>query len=251
MKTLCTLLFLCLTLTGQVLAQEEAEKPKPKKGTRNHFNIDLGINNVLQDGEFPNDNDALYAVKPWGSWYVALKSVNDTYISGPLHLKWGPEVNWYNFKFENEDVRLAKDNGQVVFSEANDVESQKSKLTAAFLGFSAVPMLQFGDREHNHKRYCNDWVDLDMHGHDGTFRIGAGGYVGYKMASYTKTVSEVDGDKKKDKDKGGYYLNSLRYGVRLQMGFKDVDVFFNYDLNPLFAEDRGPELNAFSFGVVL
>ena len=29
-----------------------------------------------------------------------------------------------------------------------------------------------------------------------------------------------------------------------------TDLFFNYDLNELFAEGKGPKLNAFSFGVI-
>ena len=76
-------------------------------------------------------------------------------------------------------------------------------------------------------------------------------YAGYRIASYTKYVTKEDGDKEKDKDKDGFYLNNFRYGVRGQIGFRGIDIFFNYDLNELFADNRGPELNAFSFGVVL
>jgi hypothetical protein len=35
----------------------------------------------------------------------------------------------------------------------------------------------------------------------------------------------------------------------MQIGFKGTDFFFNYDMNELFAENKGPKLNAFSFGV--
>jgi hypothetical protein len=35
------------------------------------------------------------------------------------------------------------------------------------------------------------------------------------------------------------------------MSVRSLDVFFNYDLNDLFNEGRGPELNAFSFGIIL
>ena len=66
-----------------------------------------------------------------------------------------------------------------------------------------------------------------------------------------RSVTKEDGDKEKDKDKDGFYLNNFRYGVRGQIGFRGIDIFFNYDLNELFADNRGPELNAFSFGVVL
>ncbi|MBA4058759.1 MAG: hypothetical protein C0490_28840, partial [Marivirga sp.] len=34
------------------------------------FNFDLGTNNYLSDGKFPDSNNELYSVRPWGSWYV-------------------------------------------------------------------------------------------------------------------------------------------------------------------------------------
>ncbi|MGI9541725.1 MAG: hypothetical protein ACR2MX_00620, partial [Cyclobacteriaceae bacterium] len=39
--------------------------------TQSHFEIDLGVNNFLENGNFPDDQDAPYSVKPWGSWYIA------------------------------------------------------------------------------------------------------------------------------------------------------------------------------------
>ena len=46
-------------------------------------------------------------------------------------------------------------------------------------------------------------------------------------------------------------MTDLRYGLRAQLGFGDTDLFFTYDLNELFNEDQGPELNAFSIGIIL
>src|SRR5882672_3869597 len=47
------------------------------KGRRTHhsLNIDLGMNNYLENGRFPDASNELYTVKPWGSWYVAVNSV--------------------------------------------------------------------------------------------------------------------------------------------------------------------------------
>ena len=240
-------------LPGQAQEDENKKKRKKRYGTHNDCNIDLGINNYLEDGNSPTDNNALYSVRPFGSWYVAIKSTNDTHVAGPIHLLWGADVSWYNFKFENESVRLSEGPDNIVFSEATgDFDPIKSKLTAAYINASVVPMLRFGER-HRH----NNWFDWDRRdfGIDwddrGGFRIGAGVYGGYKIASYAKYVMEEEGDKDKDRDKDGFYLNNFRYGVRMQAGFRGIDVFVNYDLNELFVENRGPKLNAFSFGVVL
>jgi hypothetical protein len=82
-----------------------------------------------------------------------------------------------------------------------------------------------------------------------SFRIGVGPYAGYRIDSYTKQVLEIGGDEQKPKDHDNFYLNNIRYGLRTQIGFQDIDLFFNYDLNELFIENKGPKLNAFSFGV--
>ncbi|MDX1628638.1 MAG: hypothetical protein R3345_08055 [Fulvivirga sp.] len=248
MKTTKLIALACLiTLSLQGFAQDEKEKDKRKRnyGTHNSFNIDLGINNVLEDGQSPDESNALYAVKPWGSWYVALKSTNDTHVGGPLHLLWGADVSWYNFKFQDESVRLTEGDNQVEFSQSfGEFSPIKSKLTAAYINLSFVPMLQFGEDD-RHRSHWHDWND------NSGFRIGVGGYGGYKIASYTKVVVEQSGDKEKNKDHDGFFLNNWRYGIRLQAGYRGMDIFVNYDVSDLFAEGRGPELNAFSFGVVL
>jgi hypothetical protein len=64
-------------------------------------------------------------------------------------------------------------------------------------------------------------------------------------------VYETPGKDEKIKDKDSFFLNNFRYGVRLQVGYRSTDLFFNYDLNDLFSTGKGPSLNAFSFGVTL
>lgn len=251
-KQLLMLAMLIILVGYQAQAQDTESDEKKEKinfGTHNDFSIDLGMNNYLQDGSFPDNNDAPYAVKPFGSWYVALKSINDTHVGGALHLLWGPEVSWYNFKFNDEAIRLSKINDQVLFVESPaGIYVKKSKLTVAYLNFSVVPMLKFGDKRDRHNSCWMNWND--KYTNEG-FRIGIGSYGGYKIASYSKVVIEEDGDDKKNRDKDSFYLNNFRYGVRFQAGFRGVDVFANYDLNELFVADKGPKLNAFSFGIVL
>ena len=52
--------------------------------------FDFGLNNYLNsNGEFPDENNALYAVKPVQSWYVAVGLLNKTHVAGPLFIDWG------------------------------------------------------------------------------------------------------------------------------------------------------------------
>ena len=86
-------------------------------------------------------------------------------------------------------------------------------------------------------------------GNNNSFRIGLGPYIAYRISSHSKLVYN-DGGREKDKNTDNFYLNNFRYGMRLQLGYRSTDLFFNYDLNELFVEGRGPKLNAFSFGVI-
>ena len=214
------------------------------KRTDNMVSFDFGFNNYLSRGRFPDESNALYAVKPVVSWYVALGLLNRTRIAGPLYLDWGANVSWYNFKFENERTRLAKTTERVEFSESTeDIDPIKSKLVVPYLNVSLVPLFYFGKSGSRHRGV----FDRDD---KAGFRIGAGVYAGYRLGSRAKYVFREEGDRVRVKDRTNFYVNNYRYGLRFQLGYKMVDVFANYDLNELFVAGRGPELNAFSFGIV-
>ncbi len=212
------------------------------KRTHQSFNFDLGMNNYLSSGKFPDQDNSLYTVKPWGSWYVGINSVQRTRLANKFYLEWSLGVSWYNFKFQNEQTQITKDDNTVIFAlDTRDAEFKKSKLTATYLQASIVPMVDFGSNRR--KPSIFDGRNSE------SFRIGVGPYIGYRIDSYSKQVLVENGDERKPKDHDNFYLNNIRYGIRAQIGFQDLDLFFNYDLNELFIENKGPKLNAFSFGV--
>jgi len=205
------------------------------------YNIDLGTNNYLQDDQFPDGSEP-YAVRPWGSWYIAANSVQRTKLGTNLFVEWGLGVSWYNFKFQEHNTLVQKDELGIHFvADTREVDYVKSKLSATFINASLVPVLDFGA----HSRKPRVW---DGHG-DG-FRFGIGPYVGYRIASKTKLGYEQDGDREREKNRDNFHLNNLRYGFRLQIGVRSTDIFVNYDMNELFATDKGPKLNAISFGMI-
>lgn len=243
-------------ITPQSKGRDSVDNRKiiKKYGTRHFFNFDIGLNNYLQNGKFPNDNNEDYSVRSWGSWYLAVGTNYKSQLSGRLFLEYGANISWYNFKFESDDIRLEKTDIETRFvPEGLTSDYVKSKLTTTHLNVSLVPTLDFG-KKHSRKvpiwdRWDDDF-DNDDHYHRG-FRIGVGGYAGYKLGSYAKYVVEENGRKQKSKDKDGFYLNNWRYGARLQLGYRGTDIFFNYDISELFSEGKGPSLNAFSFGITL
>lgn len=135
-------------------SDDENKWSKSRRGkigqTWQSYNVDLGTNNYLADDQFPNGSEP-YAVRPWGSWYVAGNSVQRTRLGRNLFVEWGLGVSWYNFKFQEDNILMQKDELGVRFEADNrDVDYIKSKLSATFINASLVPVLDFGD--HSRKR---------------------------------------------------------------------------------------------------
>jgi len=224
--------------------KESTEKSRRRSGigrTWQSTNLDLGTNNYLTDGKFP-DGSTAHTVRPWGSWYVGITSTQRTRLGKNFFLEWGLGASWYNFKFEDDNIILEKNEDIEFVSDARNLDYVKSKLSVTYINISLVPLLDFGD----HGRKPRLWD-----GYGSEFRIGIGPYAGYRIGSRSKLVYEAeDGDREKEKNKDSFYLNNLRYGARLQFGFRSTDFFLNYDFNDLFVSGRGPQLNAVSFGVI-
>lgn len=246
-----------LTKETEVASQEEkqmqnndanSEKTVERKyhgrRTRNSFNVDFGTNNYVSNGSFPSQNNSMYSVRPWGSWYVGLNSIYRTRMASKLFLEWGYGVSWYNFKFQNSQTQITKDDNGVYFNaDTRGYSYSKSKLTATFVNISMVPVIDLGGNKRKPSFFNGH--------HSGGFRFGVGPYAGYLIDSYSKQVYTANNSKTRERHHDNYYLNNLRYGVRVQFGFNDIDFFVNYDLNPLFATNKAanPNLNAFSFGI--
>lgn len=213
---------------------------RKQRGTTHSFNLDMGLSNYLESGKFPDEEGEQYAVSPWGSWSVALSSVQRTTLSKRFYLEWALGVSWYNFKFLNDNTVVVKDDSGIRFEvDLDDVSFVKSRMQVTYINVSAIPMFSVGEHRKSWK-----WKSYNS-----GFRIGAGPYVGYRVGSSTKQVYKKDDDKQKIKNKDNFYLENLRYGVRLQIGVRSADFFLSYDINELFAAGQGPKLNVISFGV--
>ena len=225
------------------------------KKTIHNFNIAMGLNNWLDKGGSLNGlAEDRYSVKPWGSWYFGLASVNKTHLKNILFLEWGTDLVWYNWKLEDPSYQVTKATTQVNFAQPaniNDIEAIKSKLVACYLNVSLVPLIDFA--QGTRKVIVNEagsfkWNRSKKIG----FRIGVGGYLGYRMYGRSKYVYKEDNKlRNKEKDNGNFYLSNVRYGLRGRVGWRGMDLFVNYDLNQVFTSGKGPELNAFSFGIIL
>jgi len=229
----------------KVHSTQEKDKSKYRYHPRSRFDfvLDVGLNNYLENGNFPEGNQP-YALNPIGSWYWNLGPTFRTHLFGPVFIDMGMTAALNIYRFDNPRTRLYTDANGVNFTLDNsNVSHLKSKLSTWHIQAKAIPMLAFGS---NARKGWRLWNNIDK-----GFRIGAGPYAGYRIWSRTKYIFD-DGGKRKDKKTASHLLSDIRYGIRGQIGIRGVDFFFEYDLNEMFQKNQNaPQLSRIQFGITL
>jgi len=207
----------------------ETNKKKSSSGrffSRSDFGLYVGLNNWAKGSTVGS------SLHTWGSRYVALSfQRNITLINGKqvdLALTYGPEVAWNNFMLEENNVIQML--GKQVFFRDFGQNLSKSKWVVPMLNLPM--MLNFGFEE-------------------AKFRIGLGGYIGYRIGGYSKLKYEGG---KKEKFKGNYGLEDFRYGIAAELGKrKGATLFVRYDLNQVFKVEQtnAKGLQSWSIGLRL
>ena len=226
-------------------------KAKQKKENANFFsrdgmNLYLGLNGL--SGEVPQINATIYPMyylqtdtelRPFSSRYVSVEfSESLTLIKGKksaFKLGLGISFDWYNFMFDHNRL-VQKANQGAIFqpkfdAQGNEIAFSKNKLTVSYINIPIMPHVVFSK---------NSGVQM----------IGIGGYVGYRIDSWTKSIEEKT--ENLNRVSSNFNLNQFRYGLRAEFAFKKLpNLFFNYDLSPLFEKNSSPNLAGFSFGIRL
>lgn len=210
--------------------------------SRSGFNVYLGLNSFTNTGSIPSADGKNYELSPFGSRYIGFGWTRSGAISkgknAAFKISYGLEFSWNNFMFENNNY-IVKGNDKIEFQNYPDnsktpivpVELYRNKLTIANVNIPVMPYVAF------------------KKGSNITY-IAAGGYVGYRLDSYTKTKEEDSG--KKQWNHSSFFLNNVRYGLAFELGLKDFpDLFVNYDMNNLFQDGKGPKVGGLSFGIRL
>jgi hypothetical protein len=159
--------------------------------------------------------------------------------------------NWlrfhYGFSFQFNGLKpednqyFVTENGQSTLQEF-EYDLRKSKFRMDNL---VVPVhFEFGP---SRKRVSDHGVRYSLRDQ---FRLGLGGYGGLNIGARQKLKYTQDGDKKKDKLKGGYNTSDLIYGLSGYMGVGGVLLYVKYDLNPIF-QDVDTEERFIAFGLRL
>lgn len=207
------------------------DKYYPRRGTRNFVNLYIGLNNYFEDGKLPG-SQKLYSLNPLNSWYGGLSFDNVTRLFGSIYLDWGFGGSVQEYAFENTRTRLLYLDDGIVFFEDDEVKGKKSKMKLWYLNAHLVPTLAVGR-------------------HD-AFRVGLGVFGSYKLSSSViYKYDDAFGNKQKEKNKGGWHVPQFKYGIRGIIGWSFFDIFVNYEMTQLFAENvDAPRLNPITFGLI-
>jgi hypothetical protein len=214
---------------------------KANRRVHQDLTIDLGVN-TLVNRPTPGTSVASqdYELKPLSSRYVSLNWRYDVRLGStksPLHLLTGPELSFNNYMLDNNQFfrndRTAQPSATLI--RRDTVRSlEKSKLAVTSLN---LPLM----------------MELRLNNEDGktNFRIGAGGFVGYRLGSHTKLKYEQEGRAHKDKDRDNMNLEDFQYGLQGMIGVRGLDLFVKYHLSDAFKANRGPQAQTVSFGISL
>ncbi len=215
---------------------EKRHRTSIDKSPRNGFNIDFGLSAYTQNtaGKYNTDD---YDLNTWGSRYISLGWTRGGLLSkgknASLFIDLGLDFSWYNLMYQGNNT-VKKTNSTIAFP-TYTIDNQprdlsKSKLTANYLNISLMPTIAFKNSALNYLSF--------------------GVYGGYRLDSYTKTKEASGGKKERLRD--NFYLNDFRYGLSLEVGWRNFpDFFVHYDNSELFQSGKGPAVKMITFGVKL
>lgn len=201
--------------------------------------FDIGLNtynkkNYFSGSEGNDDFLDLYAAKSVNfaiyPFYGSLRLTKNRI----LELETGLGFDWHNYRFE-DGWTIAKENGVIVASDAYRPSGQnllsKSKLVTTYLN---VPLMLR--------------VNIPISGsYRNSFYVSTGVIGGLKIGSHTKVKYDDGG--KKEKERGSFNLNLLKYDLTFRAGYRGVGLYFNYQMTPMFENNKGPELYPYSVGL--
>ncbi|EDP72292.1 hypothetical protein FBALC1_14362 [Flavobacteriales bacterium ALC-1] len=218
----------------------EKSKDKPRKydrRTTEDIVFAVGFNNALIDGQ--NLDDSPYKIG--GSGFIELGYAWKTRIFDNTNfwrLKYGFSFQWNKFDIKDNNF-LVNTDGDISLQEFPS-DLNKAKFRTTNLVFPLH--IEFGPSKKIEKEKYFRYSTYNK------IKVGIGGYAGLNIGSMQKLKYKEDGNRIKDKQRGGFEVSEFVYGLSGYVAFGEVALYVKYDLNPLF-KDQAIDQNNISVGV--
>lgn len=213
------------------------KKRKYDRRTTSDLVLAFGLNNAIIEGD--NLNNSPY--KFGGSRFFEIGWAWKTRMfkeSNFLRFKYG-----YSFQINglkpNDNQYFVNQGGQIML-EVFTEDLKKSKLSITNLVFPIH--FEFGPSKKIEK---NNYFRYSTHN---KFKMGIGGYAGFNIGTRQKLKYKIDGQRQKDKTKGGLNASSLVYGLSSYIAVGNTALYVKYDLSPIF-KNQITDQNNISVGV--
>jgi len=232
-------------VTKVIWGKDSTKLKRPNLYSRKGLNFYFGLN-ALTGGEtevavpYPGAPPYVpnFTLNPTGSRYASIEIARFLTLSegkkNAFRLGYGLEIDWYNFMFDHNRIATKGPNG-VQFATASapgkEIALSKNKMSVSYLTLPIMPHFAFDKKS-----------AVQM--------IAIGGYVSYRIDTWTKAIEEESGNLRKETS--SLYINPFRYGLRAEFALRHFpDLFFSYDLSPIFEPGKGPEMRGLAFGIRL
>lgn len=224
------------TFVGIKIKGKEKSK-KFDKRTTSDLVLAFGLNNAIVEGETLDDSPYKFAGSRFFEIGMAWKwRVFEN--SNAVRLKYGFSFQMNGLKPTNNRYFISQNNQTVL--EEFPHQLKKSKLTVSNL---VMPVhFEFGPSK---KIEEGDYIRYNTRK---KFKIGIGGYAGVNIGTRQKLKYRVDGNRQKDKIRGGLNTSGLVYGLSSYVAVGGTALYVKYDLSPIF-KDQNIKQNNISLGV--
>ena len=232
--------------TADTKTQAQRQAHRDSTRMKNYYNrnsgmnliFDLGLNALVNQKPYrtPEGKPEAVDLRTEGSRYVNIGFDWEAHLGkySPVSITAGPEFAFNNYMLNGNDKWVNANGRTDVVRTTDGRQFQKTKLATSSVNLPLMLRLQLHDAHYKP-----------------TFTVGAGGFVGYRIKSWTKLKYTTDGTTFKDKDYGNYNMENFQYGLQGTIGYGELEFFGKYNMNGLFKTGAGPDTQVLSFGLRL
>jgi hypothetical protein len=193
------------------------------------FVFAFGTNTTLVDNRLSSLDNATYNI---GSMFFELGGSRASRIAENWsvgYFKYGFSVLWNNLRPKNNNYF------EIDGNQTNLVPYPKQLKTSARLRNIEVVFPLHLEFDFSKPTYRKDYKIFRK---NRGFRVGMGGYGGFRFQT-KQFIKYYENDLKyKEKSKGNYNVSNFIYGLSAYVGHKSTSLYVKYDLNPLFANSE-------------